>query len=179
MTLFRHNTQTKCGAMTLYPHMPLFRHQRVSKNIQTKTDVIGNFCTEDPPHTCKTGNIIGRVHPLDRPLKSPWSSHTCCRKCHPRRLHSRQWPAHGLPQDLYGQLQCTEVTSHDFLSQRQYIFFPFFHTEGCDVSRTDPRWNAKSVIVASSDKKNSWKSLSWWIHGIQSLAMVHRQRLQK
>ena len=48
MTLFRLNTQTKCGAMTLYRYMPLFRHQRVSKNIPTKTDIIGIFFTEDP-----------------------------------------------------------------------------------------------------------------------------------
>ena len=29
MTLFRHNTQPKCATITLFPHMPLFRHQRV------------------------------------------------------------------------------------------------------------------------------------------------------
>ena len=32
ITLFRHNTQTKCGVITLFPHMPLFRHQRVTTN---------------------------------------------------------------------------------------------------------------------------------------------------
>ena len=30
MTLFRHNKQTKGGVITLFPHMPLFRHQRVT-----------------------------------------------------------------------------------------------------------------------------------------------------
>ena len=29
MTLFRHNTQPKFATITLFPHMPLFRHQRV------------------------------------------------------------------------------------------------------------------------------------------------------
>ena len=31
MTLFRHNTQPKCATITLFLHMPLFRHQRVSQ----------------------------------------------------------------------------------------------------------------------------------------------------
>ena len=29
MTLFGHNTQPKCATITLFPHMPFFRHQRV------------------------------------------------------------------------------------------------------------------------------------------------------
>ena len=30
MTLCTHNTQPKCGTITLFPHMPLFQHQRVT-----------------------------------------------------------------------------------------------------------------------------------------------------
>ena len=31
MTLFRRNTQPKCVTITLFPHMPFFRHQRVQR----------------------------------------------------------------------------------------------------------------------------------------------------
>ena len=33
MTLVRHNTQPKCATITLFPHMPLFQHQRVNKKV--------------------------------------------------------------------------------------------------------------------------------------------------
>ena len=35
MTFFRHNTQSKCATITLFPHMPLFQHQRVGENPST------------------------------------------------------------------------------------------------------------------------------------------------
>ena len=33
MTLFRHNTQPKCATITLFPHIPFFRHQRVRNTL--------------------------------------------------------------------------------------------------------------------------------------------------
>ena len=33
MTLFRHNTQTKCNTITFTRHMPLFQHQRVDRKL--------------------------------------------------------------------------------------------------------------------------------------------------
>ena len=34
MTLFRPITQPKCATITLFPHMPFFRHQRVPMNLR-------------------------------------------------------------------------------------------------------------------------------------------------
>ena len=49
MTFFRHNRQTKCGVLTLFPHMPLFRHQRQSNSL---TDWYEHMTCKDFSHTC-------------------------------------------------------------------------------------------------------------------------------
>ena len=59
MTLFRHNTQPKFAAITFFPHMPLFRHQRVCKvhaniRISSNERMLSNSFTNCPPGTFQT-----------------------------------------------------------------------------------------------------------------------------
>ena len=55
MPLITPNTQPKCATITLFPHMPLFRHQRVQNNdlflsnyIQWSTDLVDTDLVETP-----------------------------------------------------------------------------------------------------------------------------------